>query len=96
MVIKAEGAHMKEKQKANTNNQLLKKQLAAMGQTVNLNNKKINNATALLSSRKTASTETREIMFRELLDKEEQTVKTSLLKGGALDSLGDIYQRNRK
>lgn len=87
---------MKEKQKANTNNQLLKKQLAAMGQTVNLNNKKINNATALLSSRKTASTETREIMFRELLDKEEQTVKTSLLKGGALDSLGDIYQRNRK
>ncbi len=35
-------------------------------------------------------------LFKEPLSKDEQIVKSKLLSGGIYDSVGNIYQRNRK
>lgn len=36
------------------------------------------------------------VVCRDSLSKAEQNIKSSLIKGGIYDTVGDIYERNRK
>lgn len=93
MVNRAEGSHMREKKKAAEKDEYLKKQMenlgglkrAAKGKTVVKKEEK--------KSRLMAKVEDIEIVpaYKEPLNKEEQAVKNTLLKGGIFDSLGDSY-----
>lgn len=97
MVNRAEGSHMREKKKAAEKDEYLKKQMenlgglkrAAKGKTAGKKEEKKEEK----KSRLMAKVEDIEIVpaYKEPLNKEEQAVKNTLLKGGIFDSLGDSY-----
>lgn len=102
LITKTEGQEMRQRRKAREKDQFIRKQMEKMGKLKGKKkpsgkeNKKDKNQSKNKGYHQDKKEQKPVVFLKEKLTKEQKAVKTTLIRGGIFDNMGNKYERNRK